>query len=282
MPWFPLRNAVKHHVHQYNYLLLLAVTAQTFFCSVSIGQPFSRQTTIILNGPVKERLHMALAGFGNHLQTKPFNVKRTPARGGMAERRPTDEELMLVYQGGSIEAFEGLFARYRTRLFNYFRRSLGDAMQAEDLSQTLFLRVHRARATYQPSAAFSTWIYTIARNLVRDALDKEREERARRVTTRTLQRETDEEPVPLEKCGVDEHPTPETTLQRKEIVARLQQALLSLSLEQREIILLSKYAELSFSEIAAILGCSVTAAKVRAFRALKALRAALGDMKDLC
>ena len=74
----------------------------------------------------------------------------------------------------------------------------------------------------------------------------------------------------------------ETLLQRKDIAARLQQALLSLSLEQREVILLNKYEELSFPEIAAILGCSVTAAKVRAFRALRALRVALGDRKDLC
>ena len=189
---------------------------------------------------------------------------------------------MLTYQKGSKEAFEELFARYRTRLFNYFRRSLGDLVQAGDLLQTLFLRVHRARDTYQPAAAFSTWIYTIARNLVRDALDKERAERARRETTRQSRRETDEEPVPVEERIADEHTVPETRLHRKELAARLQQALLSLSLEQREVILLSKYEELSFSEIAAILGCSVTAAKVRAFRALKALRVALGDVKDLC
>jgi len=200
----------------------------------------------------------------------------------MIQRRPTDEELMLTYQKGSKEAFEELFARYRTRLFNYFRRSLGDLVQAGDLLQTLFLRVHRARDTYQPAAAFSTWIYTIARNLVRDALDKERAERARRETTRQSRRETDEEPVPVEERIADEHTVPETRLHRKELAARLQQALLSLSLEQREVILLSKYEELSFSEIAAILGCSVTAAKVRAFRALKALRVALGDVKDLC
>jgi RNA polymerase sigma-70 factor (ECF subfamily) len=189
---------------------------------------------------------------------------------------------MLAYQRGSTEAFEELFARYKVRLFNYLRRSLGDPMQAEDLLQTLFLRVHQARKTYQPAAAFSTWIYTIARHLVRDALDHERAKRARRVTTRTSQREADEEPVPVEERIADEHTAPETKLQQKEIAARLQQALLSLSPEQREMILLSKYADLSFPEIAAVLGCSVTAAKVRAFRALKALRAAVGDMKDLC
>jgi RNA polymerase sigma-70 factor (ECF subfamily) len=66
------------------------------------------------------------------------------------------------------------------------------------------------------------------------------------------------------------------------MAVRLQQAVLSLSPEQREIILLSKYEGLSFPRIAEILGCSVSAAKVRAFRALKALRAVLGDVKELC
>jgi len=84
-----------------------------------------------------------------------------------------------------------------------------------------------------------------------------------------------------ERVG-SEHFSPETLRQRKDIATRLQQALLSLPLEQREVILFSKYEGLHFAEIAAILGCSVPAAKVRAFRALKALRAALGERKDLC
>jgi RNA polymerase sigma-70 factor, ECF subfamily len=200
----------------------------------------------------------------------------------MSERQPTDEELMLAYQRGNKEAFEELFARYRTRLFTYFRRSIGDPVQAEDLLQTLFLRVHRARETYRPSAAFSTWIYTIARNLVRDTLGRERTEAGKREMTRTSLRERNEAPVPGEESVTTGHPTPERMLQRKEVAAHLQHALLSLPLEQREVILLSKYEQLSFPEIAAVLGCSVSAAKVRAFRALKALRAALGDVQDRC
>ncbi|MGH7964920.1 MAG: RNA polymerase sigma factor [Candidatus Binatia bacterium] len=200
----------------------------------------------------------------------------------MTEQRPTDEELMLAYQRGETEGFEELFARYRTRLFNYLRRSIGDRAQAEDLLQTLFLRVHRARATYQPSAAFSTWLYTIARNLVRDTLDKKRVEKNTGATARASLRGMNQEAAPIGESMAAIQQAPETMLHRKEIAARLQQALLSLSPEQREVILLSKYAELSFPEIAPILGCSVTAAKVRAFRALKALRTALGDVKDLC
>ena len=113
---------------------------------------------------------------------------------GMAERRLTDEELMLAYQRGEAKAFEELFARYKTRLFNYLRRSVRDPVEAEDLLQTLFLRIHRAKETYRPEAAFSTWIYTIARNLVRDALDKERTEMDRREITPRLRPEANEEP----------------------------------------------------------------------------------------
>ena len=186
---------------------------------------------------------------------------------------------MLAYQGGSIEAFEELFARYRTRLFNYLRRSLGDPVQAEDLFQTLFLRIHRARETYRPEAAFSTWVYTIARNLVRDAMDKKAV--GERQELKNLSEGGEESPFLTERAG-DERYAPETVLRQKEMAVRLQEAVLSLSPEQREIILLSKYEGLSFLQIAGIIGCSVSAAKVRAFRALKALRAALGDMKELC
>ncbi len=189
---------------------------------------------------------------------------------------------MLAYQRGEAKAFEELFARYKTRLFNYLRRSVRDPVEAEDLFQTLFLRIHRAKETYRPEAALSTWIYTIARNLVRDALDKERTELNRREITPKLQHGTNEENFPVEDRITDEHTAPEPLLQRKETVARLRQVLLSLSLEQREVILLSKYEGLSFQEIADILGCSATAAKVRAFRALKVLRTALGDTQDLC
>src|SRR5262249_50999567 len=242
--------------------------------------PPERRILVRLNGLAGKPLQRAW--LGNHHASAPFNVSKRPLWGKMTKRHLTDEALMLAYQGGSTEAFEELFARYRTRLFNYFRRSLGDPAQAEDLSQTLFLRVHRARGTYQPAAAFSTWIYTIARNLVRDALDKEGAEAARRDTTRQVWRETTEEPMSLDERIGSEYFSPETLRQHKDIAARLQQALLSLPLEQREVILLSKYEGLRFAEIAAILGCCVPAAKVRAFRALKALRAALGDVKDLC
>jgi RNA polymerase sigma-70 factor, ECF subfamily len=197
----------------------------------------------------------------------------------MAERRPTDEELMLAYQAGDVEAFEALFIRYRTRLFRYFRHLVRDPEQAEDLLQILFLRIHRARATYQPRALFSTWAYTIAHNLVRDA-------HAKRVTEGSplsfaVMKESGDLSIQAAREPLVSS-TPEALLSHKETAANVQRALLTLSPDAREIITLSKLDGLSFAQIADILGCSVSAAKVRAFRALRALYAALAEKGPLC
>jgi len=76
---------------------------------------------------------------------------------------------MLAYREGDEEAFSILFKRYELRIFNHFLRHLGDRTVAEDLLQSTFLKIHRSRKSYQPSAAFSTWIFTIASNLLKDA-----------------------------------------------------------------------------------------------------------------
>jgi RNA polymerase sigma-70 factor (ECF subfamily) len=186
---------------------------------------------------------------------------------------------MLAYQAGDISAFEELFARYKTRMFNYFRRLLKDPAHVEDLFQTLFLRVHRARETYRPQAAFSTWIYTIARNLARDAVAKNATEERHEARGRSG---TAAEAMSLPESMRGEEGTPEAALRHKETARRLSEAFFSLSPEAREILVLSKYEGLSFPHIAELLGCSVSAAKVRAFRALRALRLALEKKGDAC
>ncbi len=197
----------------------------------------------------------------------------------MADQRRTDEELMLAYQAGDGEAFEELFSRYKTRLYQYLRHLLGDAAQAEDVLQTLFMRIHRARAGYCPQARFSTWVYTIARNLVRDVWAKRTVEKRHERIAPTAR---EEEPVAVAEMGDPDSPTPEEVLLRKQTAARVQQALLALSPEAREVVVLNKFEGLRFAQIAEVLGCSVSAAKVRAFRALKALQATLHEKGPLC
>src|SRR3972149_5784957 len=88
----------------------------------------------------------------------------------------TDEELMRPYREGSRDAFEILFARYHRKIIHFAYRMTGEQAKAEEAAQETFLRVARAAATWQPTARFSTWLYTIARrttlNYIRDQKDE--------------------------------------------------------------------------------------------------------------
>src|SRR6185295_7401960 len=85
----------------------------------------------------------------------------------MGEGR-ADEELMAAYRGGDARAFETLYARHRTRLFRFVLRSIKSRALAEELYQEVWMRVIEARATYAPTARFTTWLYTIAHNQLVD------------------------------------------------------------------------------------------------------------------
>src|ERR1051326_8407279 len=88
------------------------------------------------------------------------------------EANPSDAALMRRLACDEVAAFDALFARHRRAVFNYTLRVLGDVGAAEDLTQECFLRVWRARRHYQPTAAFRTWLFTIARRLALDALKR--------------------------------------------------------------------------------------------------------------
>lgn len=171
----------------------------------------------------------------------------------------SDEELMLAYAKGNVAAFDELFARHGQKVYNLFLRSLGNATIASDLTQETFLRVVTARTRYEPVRTFSSWLYTIAMNLLRDQIRK----RKRQENTEDLSS------VDVESfyAGPDEG--------NAELLAAVQKALQTLPVEQREVIMLAKYQARSYAEIANILGIAETAAKQRAYRALQTLRALL-------
>lgn len=176
---------------------------------------------------------------------------------------------MLAYQAGDPRAFEELFDRYKSRIYNYFLRHLSDWTVAEDLFQKTFLRVHEARSRYQPSASFATWIYTIATNLLRDELRKK--------GARPPE-------LPIEGPGpgagrepAEDRANPERGASRAELRGRIAAAVRALPIEQREAFILGKYEGRAYQEIAEILGCSEGAVKVRIHRAVKSLREALGE-----
>ncbi|MFQ5917982.1 MAG: RNA polymerase sigma factor [Candidatus Binatia bacterium] len=183
---------------------------------------------------------------------------------------------MLAYRDGDEEAFTLLFERFELRIFNYFLRHIGSRSLAEDLLQNTFLKLHRSRKSYQPSAAFSTWIFTIASNLLKDAarVEKRREgivelEEAReRIATGSS---------PLEPLSMPRQQNPEVETGQREIADYVRQAVQSLPLDQREVIILAKYEGFKYEEIAEILNLTPGALKVKAHRAMKTLERVLKD-----
>ncbi|HBL29714.1 MAG TPA: RNA polymerase sigma factor [Acidobacteria bacterium] len=174
-----------------------------------------------------------------------------------------DEELaqqMGRYQMGELAAFERLYALLAPRLRQYLSSLTFDAGLAEDLLQEAFLQIHRARHTYQPPHPVVPWAFAIARNVYR--MDRRAAGRRRRY----------EEPAPGE---VPELPIPAEAdgLADRQAVRR---ALLKVPEDGREPLLLHHVWGLSFGEIGAVLGIRGGAAKVRAHRAMNALRRLLG------
>jgi RNA polymerase sigma-70 factor (ECF subfamily) len=173
----------------------------------------------------------------------------------------TDEELMMAYVGGSDAAFGELFRRYAPVLVRVIQRQIGRAADAQDVAQQTFLQLHRARHDFRPSQRLRPWIMTIALNLSRDLMRR----RGRRPETSmkedTLPLRVAVQPV-ADAAGDD----PET------FCACVRSAVSSLPREQREVIELHWFERLSFTEIAAIVGATSGAARVRAHRGYLELR----------
>jgi RNA polymerase sigma-70 factor (ECF subfamily) len=166
-----------------------------------------------------------------------------------------DEELMLEVRNGTGVLLGVLFDRYHAPLFNFYCKSTGDRAASEDLVQEVFYRILKYRHTYRPGTPFRTWLYHIARNARLDRLKKQAAEKKLEAETPV----SDQLPV---------------TLERKQEAALLHRALMRLPDEKREVLILSRFQELSYQEIAQLLQCEVGAVKVRVFRALRDL----GDM----
>ncbi|MBI3606497.1 MAG: sigma-70 family RNA polymerase sigma factor [Nitrospirae bacterium] len=176
-----------------------------------------------------------------------------------------DVELMLRVQAGDRPAFEALVGKYQRPLVNLIGRYLGAYDDAEDLAQEVFIRVHRAAPRYQPTAKFSTWLYTIARRL---CANHARGRALRRWFTLSRDAADAEDDSPDEGRDVaDPADDPSVTAEKRQLRRVVAQALSALPDTLRSAVILRRYEELSYEEIATIVGCSVTAAKLRVHRA---------------
>jgi RNA polymerase sigma-70 factor, ECF subfamily len=180
----------------------------------------------------------------------------------------SDLDLMLRVRGGDSASFEILLRRYRLPLVSYFCRMVRDHGLAEDLAQEVFLRVYKSRERYQPEARFTTWLYRIATNLALNAIRDRRDE-----VSDTPSDDADDGRV-LERF-VDPHPTVEQKLIQDDRERLIRQAVEALPESQRTAVILHKYQEVDYRQIARILSVSESAVKSLLFRAYETLRVRL-------
>ena len=187
----------------------------------------------------------------------------------------TDVQLMLDVKAGDEQSFELLLRKYRTPLVNFLYRMVCDLAVAEDLAQEVFLRVYRARKEYAPSAKFTTWMFRIATNVALNSIRDNRHRRMEISMDQTVDVGDDEQAamqVP------DPRPTVEQRLVDRGRAEMILRAIHGLPEKQRAAVLLHKYQELDYDEIARILECSESALKSMLFRAYETLRVELAPL----
>jgi RNA polymerase sigma-70 factor, ECF subfamily len=184
----------------------------------------------------------------------------------------SDVQLMLDVKAGDDASFNVLLRKYRTPLVNFLYRMVRDTATAEDLAQEVFLRVYRARKEYSPSAKFTTWLFRIATNL---ALNSIRDNR-RRTLEVPIDAPAEEGEAPRE-LPARERRVDEQMVERVR-TEMIRQAVASLPEKQRVAVLLHKYEEMDYAEIAKILNCSESALKSLLFRAYETLRVQLAPL----
>ena len=167
-----------------------------------------------------------------------------------------DEQIMLEVRAGNVGKLEALFDRHNRALFRYFMHLTSDRAASEDLVQDVFFRILKYRHTYQPELSFRAWMYQIGRNAYMDVAGKKKGEVALPENA-------------AEFAGGDL--LPDRQVQNKQETILLHRALAALPREKREVLVMSRFLDLKYEEIASVLKCEVGTVKVRVYRALREL-----------
>jgi RNA polymerase sigma-70 factor, ECF subfamily len=185
------------------------------------------------------------------------------------EAKDPDVRLMLQVKQDEQGAFEVLVERYQHRLLGVLVHLIGRPDEAEDLAQEVFLRIYRARKGYRPRAKFSTWLFTIANNLASNHLRS----KGRNATVSLAPEETSSQPVgPTGEKVYARDGTPSAQMRKVELSDVVREALEGLGEDQKMAVLLNKFEEMSYAEIAEVMGRSEAAVKSLLARARMNLR----------
>jgi RNA polymerase sigma-70 factor (ECF subfamily) len=186
--------------------------------------------------------------------------------------RDPDTRLMIGVRDEEPGAFEELVGKYQARLVALMHHLTGNAEEAEDLAQEVFFRVYRSRKKYRARAKFSTWLFTIANNLALNAL---RARQRRPVVPLQVNDSGPLGPRPAEQLVRDKGGQPSQPMQQAELAEVIRRALDTLNERQRVAVLLNKFEEMNYAEIAEVMGLTTKGVKSLLSRARTNLRAAL-------
>jgi RNA polymerase sigma-70 factor, ECF subfamily len=186
----------------------------------------------------------------------------------MPANQDPDAALMLRVKRGDREAFAQLVEKYKQPVMNLTARMLRDETEAEDLAQAVFLQVYKSAHNYEKKAKFTTWLFTIARNLCLNEIRR----RARHPAESLDQTHPDQDDQPLHQVEDKRTDSPPETLLRTELVKKVDEALAELPENQRTALLLCRQEELSYEEIARVLDCSLAATKSLIHRGRETLK----------
>jgi RNA polymerase sigma-70 factor (ECF subfamily) len=183
-----------------------------------------------------------------------------------------DAELMLRVKEGDGTSFGVLLEKHRASVIHFVYRLVQEQAVAEELAQEVFLRVYRSRSSYAPTAKFKTWLFRIATHLALNWLRDERHARG--------QERLDDGPADLPARQIsDRRPTVEQEMVHEVKRDEIRRAVSALPEKQRAAVLMHKYEEMEYTQIAKVLGCSDSAVKSLLFRAYETLRARLAHME---
>lgn len=194
-----------------------------------------------------------------------------------------DAQLMLRVREGDTQSFALLLERHRGPVIHFIYRMVQNQPVAEELAQEVFLRVYRSRETYEPTAKFTTWLFRIATHLalnyIRDGKHEKIQDRldgSGTVVTRAAEEQADNGGTGHQIA--DRQLSPEQNMVRDARLAEIRKAIEALPEKQRAAVIMHKYEELGYAQIAGALGCSESALKSLLFRAYETLRSKLSHL----
>lgn len=168
----------------------------------------------------------------------------------------TDEQIMEAVKGGDLQQASALFDRYHKRIFNFLARLTMDRELAEDLTQNVFLRIIKYRGSYREGNPFHSWIYQVARNVFSDHYQANKNIKAGFIDVEKMNDQAD----------------PNDSQEQSERERILHQSMARLSEDQRELLVLTRFQQMKYEEVAIIMETTVANIKVKVHRAIAKLR----------